>query len=187
MNEIPDNQYELILADPPWRYTPAVKNRQVENHYPTMKLEDIKNLHIPTAKNAVLYLWATGSKIVAALEVMKAWGFTYKSQAIWDKEIIGMGYWWRGQHELLLVGTKGKFSPPPQHARVSSVFRERRRKHSQKPDIVYKLIEAFFPDTKKIELFARNTREGWDSWGNEVSNSIAEQENQHIDTLPSFL
>ena len=105
-------KYQVIYADPPWRYTPAVKNRQVENHYPTMALSEIMEMDIPSDKNSVLYLWATASKLPDCLKVMEAWGFTYKSQMVWDKELIGMGYWARGQHELLLIGTRGKFSPP---------------------------------------------------------------------------
>lgn len=77
-----------------------------------MELEEIKTLSIPSADNAVLFLWATAPKLKEALEVMEAWGFEYRTNAVWDKEIIGMGYWFRGQHELLLVGVKGEFSPP---------------------------------------------------------------------------
>src|SRR5208282_644580 len=126
--------YSVIYADPPWRYDFSKSgSRKIENQYPTMAVEEICALTIPAADNAVLYLWATAPKLLWALAVMKAWGFTYKTQAVWDKEIAGMGYWFRGQHEILLVGTKGRFSPPPQAERVSSVIRERRSKHSKKP------------------------------------------------------
>lgn len=139
-----------------------------------MTLNDIKNLNIPTAKNCVLYLLATAPKLLEALEVMEAWGFKYKTQAIWDKEIIGMGYWFRGQHEILLVGTKGKFSPPPQSMRVSSVFTERRGKHSKKPNKIRTLISKWFPTELKIELFARQPTKGWDSWGDEIESKTLE-------------
>jgi len=166
-------KYQIIYADPPWRYNfSSTKNREIENKYPTMSLEDIKALKIPTNDNALLYLWATAPKLLEALEVMKVWGFTYKTQAVWDKEIIGMGYWFRGQHELLLVGVKGKFSPPTQSMRISSVLRERRTRHSKKPHIIQALITQWYPRESKLELFAREKTFGWDVWGNEVENDV---------------
>jgi len=168
----PDKAYQVIYADPPWRYNfSKSKSRQIENQYQTMTLEDIKSLDVPTDKNCVLYLWATAPKLLEALEVMRAWGFKYKTQAIWDKKIIGMGYWFRGQHEILLVGTKGNFSPPPQNGRVSSVIVEKRTRHSKKPDKVRDLISSWFPNALKIELFARQSSEGWDVWGDEIHSS----------------
>lgn len=166
-----DKKYQVIYADPPWKYDFAkADSRKIENQYPTMKLDEIKELPINEIceKNCVLYLWATSPKLIEALAVMEAWGFTYKSQCIWDKEIIGMGYWWRGQHEILLVGTNGKFSPPPQAERDSSVYTERRTKHSKKPSYYRSRIEEYFPNISKVELFARQEYDGWDCWGNEV-------------------
>jgi len=161
-------KYQIIYADPPWRYTPAVKNRRVENHYQTMALSEIMAMEIPADRNSVLYLWATASKLPDCLKVMSAWGFTYKSQMVWDKEIIGMGYWVRGQHELLLIGIKGKFSPPCQQDRISSVWREKRTRHSKKPNGIRSAIKGWFPNANRIELFCRYPAEGWDVWGNEV-------------------
>jgi len=166
---LPEGKYEVILADPPWKYDFSKDSTDsIECHYPTMTLEEIKNLEVPSADNAVLFLWATAPKLKEALEVMESWGFKYKTCAVWDKEWIGMGYWFRGQHELLLVGIKGKFSPPPEKRRFSSVIREKRREHSRKPEKVYEIIEAMFPQNTKLELFARNKREGWEAWGNEI-------------------
>ena len=168
-------KYSVIYADPPWRYDFSKSNsREIENQYPTMMIEEIKNLPINliSDENAVLYLWATAPKLLEALDVMKAWGFQYKSNCIWDKEIIGMGYWWRGQHELLLVGTKGKFSPPTQEIRESSVYREKRTKHSKKPSHFRDKIFEYYPDLSKIELFSREPIIGWDVWGNEVESDI---------------
>ena len=90
---------------------------------------------------------------------------------MWDKEIIGMGYWFRGQHELLLVGTKGDVSPPAEDVRLSSVIREKRREHSRKPDTIYEMFDVQFPTFSKVELFARNVMPGWDAWGNQLSSS----------------
>jgi len=177
MIPFPNKKFQIILADPPWRYDFSKDNSdKIEKHYPTMSLEEIKSLKIPVAKNAVLYLWATAPKLIEALEVMKNWGFTYKTNMVWDKEWIGMGYWFRGQHELLLVGVKGKFSPPKDN-RVSSVLREKRTIHSKKPDVIRRWINLWYPDYSKIELFARPFKDrlfangsltGWYVWGNEV-------------------
>lgn len=166
---LPKGKYNVIYADPPWQYDFCKDSSdEIEAHYPTMELEDIKGLKIPTVKDAVLYLWATAPKLKEALEVIEAWGFVYKTHMVWDKDWIGMGYWFRGQHELLLVATKGNVSPPIEKMRVSSVLRERRTKHSKKPDIVREWIEKWHLNQLKIELFARKTFVGWQSWGNEI-------------------
>jgi len=133
-----------------------------------MSLSEIKALQVPTEDNAVLYLWATAPKLLEATEVLVAWGFDYRTCAIWDKKIIGMGYWFRGQHELLLVGVRGKFSPPAQALRISSVYQEQRTRHSKKPDAIRNYVAQWYPDHSKIELFARQRTPGWDVWGNEV-------------------
>jgi N6-adenosine-specific RNA methylase IME4 len=181
---VPEGLYQVLLADPPWRYDFATTpNRQIENHYPTMETEAIKALKVPAADDAVLYLWATAPLVPKSLEVMAAWGFEYKTQAVWDKEIIGMGYWFRGQHEVLLVGTRGTFSPPPESCRVPSVVRGKRAKHSEKPDAVYQLIESAFPEARKIELFSRRARKGWSTWGNEVVPNTSPAEGPEGSTI----
>lgn len=115
----PSKKYQIVYADPPWAY----ENKKVggngmsgaEAQYPTMNIEAIKKLGVKkiTDSNAILFLWATSPLLPDALEVMKAWGFQYKSSAVWDKMTVGIGYWFRGQHEFLLVGTRGNVSPPP--------------------------------------------------------------------------
>ena len=166
---LPDGVYDIFYVDPPWRYDfSETRTRAIETNYPTMTLEDICDLEIPSSENSVLFLWATNPKLEEALQVIKSWGFTYKTNLAWIKDRIGMGYWFRGQHELLLVATKGKYSPPEQSVRRSGVLESPRRDHSQKPDELYKIIETYFPNGKYIELFARNTRPNWSSWGNEV-------------------
>lgn len=158
----------LVLADPPWRYDFAeTDSRQIENQYPSATVGEIIAHKPVTEGDCVLLMWATVAKMREAFEVMDGWGFEYKTHAVWDKEKIGMGYWFRGQHELLLVGTKGKVSPPAPEHRVSSVFREARRAHSEKPDCVYEWIEAAFPHLLKLEMYCRRPREGWLVFGNE--------------------
>lgn len=167
--EVPDGQYEVLVADPPWQYDhQKTPNRDIENHYLTMSLSDIKDMDVPAADNAVLYLWTTAPKLEEAFGVLDAWDFEYKTCAVWDKQKIGMGYWFRGQHEHILVATRGSFSPPDAEDRVSSVISAPRGEHSEKPDALHELIEAAFPNRSKLELFARDSREGWDTWGDEA-------------------
>lgn len=159
----------LVLADPPWRYDFAeTDSRQIENQYPSATVDEIIDHRPETEPDCVLLMWATVAKLKEALEVMDGWGFEYKTHAVWDKEKIGMGYWFRGQHELLLVGTKGKVSPPEPENRVSSVFREARGGHSVKPECVYEWIERAFPNHNKLEMYCRAPREGWAVFGNEA-------------------
>jgi N6-adenosine-specific RNA methylase IME4 len=90
-------EYTVIYADPPWRYDfAATGNRKVENQYPTMSIEELCAMKIPAARNAVLYLWATAPKMPEAMRLIEAWGFGYKSQAVWDKGTAATGYWFRG-------------------------------------------------------------------------------------------
>jgi N6-adenosine-specific RNA methylase IME4 len=165
--------YQVVYADPPWRYDfIARKKDRVENHYPTMLTDEICRLRFPAAKNAVLYLWATAPKLEDALQVMKAWGFKYKTQMVWDKNQKGFGYWFMSSHEVLLIGTRGHFSPPPPALRIKSVFTQKKGKHSRKPDDIRNLIASWFPDADRLELFARTTAEGWDAWGNDVPAQV---------------
>jgi len=161
---------DIYYADPPWQYDfSETITREIENQYPTMELGEIKKLAIPSPQDSALFLWATAPKLIEALEVMKAWGFTYKTNMIWDKEKFGMGYWFRGQHELLLVGTKGNMSPPDSNNRISSVFKEKRGEHSAKPLSIHDIIEAMLPNLTYVELFARKPyNEKWLCWGNEI-------------------
>jgi N6-adenosine-specific RNA methylase IME4 len=174
-------RYSVIYADPPWRYAFSKDSSdQIENHYPTMSLAEICALQIPADENSVLFLWTTAPKLKEAMTVIDAWGFEYKTNAVWDKKWIGMGYWFRGRHEHLLVATKGKFSPPPQTELIPSIFEYKRGKHSKKPQPIRDLIKNWFPDSARLELFARKPNElfaddeyeGWDLYGNEVESTI---------------
>lgn len=164
-------RYSVIYADPPWRYEEGstTSNRIIENHYPTMILDDIKRLPVVdiAEPNCALFLWATPPKLDEAMSILPAWGFTYRTCAVWVKDRIGMGYWFRQQHEMLLVATRGSISPPAPSDRVSSVISAAREEHSVKPVQVYELIERTFP-APRMEMFARSQRPGWDSWGNQA-------------------
>jgi N6-adenosine-specific RNA methylase IME4 len=164
--------YGVILADPPWRFEPYSRetglDRSPENHYPTMATTDIQALVVPAAPNCVLFLWATVPMLVSALHVMNAWGFAYRSNMVWTKPRFGTGYWFRNQHELLLLGVRGKVPAPSPGDREASVLAAPLGAHSEKPEEVAAMIERFFPNLPKLEMFARRRRAGWDSWGNEV-------------------
>ncbi len=163
----------VILADPPWRYDFAVSpTRKIENQYPTMEIADICDLKPETANDAILFLWGTSPKLREALTVMEAWGFTYKTNVVWIKDRFGMGYYARSQHELLLIGTKGKISPPLPENRQSSIIKGKRTQHSRKPQCTYTYIEKLYPDGIFMEMFARNRREDWGAWGNEVPETM---------------
>jgi N6-adenosine-specific RNA methylase IME4 len=190
---LPEKRYGVILADPGWRFEPYSRetgmDRAADNHYATSTLEQIKAIDVGSiaAKHCVLYLWATVPMGKAAHAVMEAWGFSYKSQHAWDKEIPGPGHWNRNQHELLLIGargseycivdqhellligTRGKVPCPAMGTQWPSLVRERKRGHSVKPEWIFQMIETHFPNVPKIELFARRARPNWDCWGAEAS------------------
>jgi len=162
--------FPVIFADPPWRYDYAeTDNRAIENQYPTMAIEDICALPVASiaTDDCVLFLWATSPKLIEALDVVKAWGFTYKTCMVWAKDKIGMGYYARQQHELLLIATRGAPPTPAPADRPSSVITAARGEHSAKPDEFYAVIERMYPTLPKIELFCRSPRDGWSAWGNQ--------------------
>jgi N6-adenosine-specific RNA methylase IME4 len=165
-------RYPVLYAEPPWRYENApigASGRAIENHYPTMTLEEICALEVGeiAADDAVLYLWATAPMVMQAGAVIEAWGFAYRTNFVWIKDKIGMGYHARNQHEILLIAKRGSIPPPAPEDRVSSVVHADRGEHSEKPEIFYELIERFYPSLPKIELFSRAPRPGWDAWGNQ--------------------
>ena len=164
---LPQGTFDVILADPPWQYYLPLRGAP-DAHYPTMSQEDILELKIPKAENAILFLWSTNPQLENALDVVEEWGFTYKTNLVWIKDQIGTGYYFRGQHELLLTATRGNIPPPIEENRFSSVLEAPRKEHSAKPDEVYDIIEVMYPNRRYLELFARNPREGWASWGLEL-------------------
>jgi len=165
-------RYPVIYADPPWRYEHIeTESRAVENQYPTMALDEIKALDLDaiTLDDCVLFMWATSPKLAEAFEVLNAWGFEYRTCAVWDKQKIGMGYYFRQQHELLLVAVRGQPLTPAPANRPSSVLSFPRGEHSAKPAEVYELIEAMYPELPKLEMFCRSPRDGWGAWGNQAA------------------
>lgn len=175
-----NKKYQVIYADPPWQYRHcASDNRKIENHYETMSEQSIKDLVIPADENCVLFMWVTAPKVAEAVDLIRAWGFDYRSCLVWDKEIMGLGYWSRVQHELIFVAVKGKISPPSPSLRISSMIRIKRASHSDKPDYFKSMIEKWYPKENKLEMFCREHtplfKSNWDRWGNEVESDISLQ------------
>lgn len=170
------NGYQVIYADPPWSYSIKKTGGSLisgsASKYPVMKTIDICNLKVPSAKDSVLFLWATVPLLPDALKVMEAWGFKYKTTLTWRKIMsTGMGYWWRGQCEHLLFGVKGKVKAF--HMQECNFLQLKVGKHSEKPEEFRQMIERatkHMPD--KLEMFARRASRGWDVFGNQVENSI---------------
>jgi len=168
---IPDGKYNVIYADPPWKYDFGFDiYGAADRHYHTMSIEELCNLPIPelTEDNAVLFLWVTSPKLFDAQRIIKAWGFDYKTSFVWDKVKHVMGHYNSVRHEFLLVCVKGSFPKQSNTLHDSVIEIERSDEHSEKPDYFRQLIEEMYPKSKKIELFARQIAEGWDAWGNEL-------------------
>ena len=165
-------RYGVIYADPPWSFEPYSRetgmDRAADNHYPTMDLDAIKALQPPAAKDCVLFLWATAPMLPEALDLMTAWGFTYRSHVVWIKDKLGTGYWFRNQHELLLVGVRGNVPAPAPGQQYPSIIEAKRLRHSAKPSHFAEIIEEMFPTLPRLEMFGRSRRAGWDVWGNEA-------------------
>lgn len=167
--------YGVVYADPPWDYL-----NETSIGYPTMTLEDICTMPVNqiAAEDAVLFLWCSASLMREALAVIDAWGFNYKTQAVWNKGTGGQGCYFRLQHEVLMLATRGNVPEVPPTARPTSVFSFPRREHSRKPDYGYELIEQMYPELNKIELFCRGEgRKNWHGFGNEYigNNAMVEQ------------
>lgn len=186
---LPNKRYGVILADPEWRFEPWSRttgmDRSPDNHYPTSCTEAIAARDVASiaADDCILFLWATAPMLPHALLVMSAWGFDYKSHCVWIKDRVGTGYWFRNQHELLLIGTKGNIPAPAMGEQWVSTFEAPLGEHSQKPEIALQMIETYFPTLPKIELNRRGPpRKGWDAWGNETVIPIDPQTGEILDT-----
>lgn len=176
-------KFVVLYADPPWRYeNPPMggSNRSIENHYPTMELEQICTLPVGglAHENSVLFMWATSPKLAECMQVITAWGFNYRTDMVWIKDKIGMGYHVREQHEALLIAKRGELPPPAVDARPASVIEAPRLEHSAKPPVFYEILDRMYPGVRKIELFSREkvAREGWTNWGNQ--NGVGREKNR---------
>jgi len=159
---LPSGPFQVIVADPPWRYETGNALP-----YPTMAIDDIKNIPVSAIadENAVLWLWTTNAHLRVAFDVVDAWGFQYKALLTWVKDRMGTGEWLRGQTEHCLLASRGK--PVFIHGTHTTVLEASRREHSRKPEEFYALVEATSAGGK-LELFSRERREGWQVYGNDV-------------------
>jgi N6-adenosine-specific RNA methylase IME4 len=163
------NKYTVIYADCPWESELSENdNNPATIYFPSVGISELKKLVIPAADDAILLIWSTAPTLEKALQVMNAWGFKYRTNIIWDKQ-FKTNQWIHGQHEILLLGVKGKFSLPVEGVSISSVYREKRSKHSLKPTYFYEQIEQLFPNERYLELFSQTKHNDlWEVWGNQL-------------------
>lgn len=174
--ELPDGKYQIIYADPAWKYWSGGWKNQ-EQHYTTMDLEEIKQLPVQdiSDENCILFLWATFPYLKETIEVMESWGFNYSTVGfVWVKKTktgkkdfhFGCGSWTRANAEICIIGIKGSIER--KDAGISQIIYEPVQEHSKKPDVVRDKIIQLVGNLPRIELFAREKIKGWDSWGNEI-------------------
>ena len=180
----PDKKYNIIYADPPWKFSSAKYqdgNRgfgnRVENFYQTMDSKQICSLPVKdiSEENSILFIWVTDSHLLEGLDVIKSWGFTYKTIGFtWVKKYKSGSYCYNFGHytlkstEICLIGLKGKLKNIKKCNNVKGLVFANRTRHSEKPNEVRNRIVKLCGDIPKIELFARQKIEGWDYWGNKI-------------------
>ncbi len=183
LEKVGDFRFSTVLADPPWQFNNRTGKMAPEhkrlNRYQTMPLKDIIQLPVKdiVSPTAHLYLWVPNALLPEGLQVMSAWGFTYKTNIVWYKirkdggpDRRGVGFYFRNVTELLLFGVRGKKARTLKPGRTQeNIIVARKREHSRKPDEQYDIIESCSWGPY-IELFARGSRPGWFSWGNEAEN-----------------
>lgn len=185
-----DKPFGAVLADPPWRFANRTSKVSPEHkrlfRYETMDWNDIASLPVGDlmANNSHCYLWVPNALIREGLDVLQAWGFTYKSMLVWYKirqdggpDGSGVGFYFRNVTELVLFGVRGRLRTLPPGRRQVNLIATCKREHSRKPEELYRVIEACSPGPF-LELFARHSRQNWISWGDEVDQSIAVQQNE---------
>lgn len=171
-------KFGTILADPPWRFSNRTGKMAPEHkrllRYETMSMQEIYELPVPqlVAPQSHLYLWVPNALILEGLEVMKRWGFTYKTNLIWYKirkdggpDGRGVGFYFRNVTEIVLFGVRGSIRTLKPGRKQVNIIYSRKREHSRKPDELYEIIEKCSPGPY-LELFARHQRDGWQQWGN---------------------
>lgn len=162
----PNGLYHVLVVDPPWQYEKeaSAKDMRGRPKYPTMPIEEILALEIPAEDDAVLWLWTTNSFMHEAYHIAEAWGFTPKTILTWVKDRMGMGDWLRGKTEHCILAVRGDVAV--RLTNQTTVLEAPLREHSRKPDEFYALVDALCVG-KKIDIFSREKREGWDQWGGE--------------------
>jgi len=176
-------EFGTITADPPWRFNNRTGKMAPEHRrlsrYSTMSLREIKELPVAqlAQPNSHLYLWVPNAFIQEGLEVMRRWGFTYKTNIVWFKirkdggpDRRGVGFYFRNVTELVLFGTRGRIRTLAPGRSMPNIIMSRKREHSRKPEEIYDIVEQCSPGPH-LELFARHPRKGWTQWGDEAGES----------------
>ena len=185
-------KYEIIYADPAWSFGDRLRSskkkadgkmdyRELERHYDTMSIKEMCEIPVKniTAENSVLFMWTTDAHLEEAMKVINAWGFKYKTIGfVWNKktnkgnQVCFMGKWTMKGSEICLLATKGKAYSMIEKHNVRQLVEAERQKHSKKPDEVRNRIVELLGNRPRLEMFCRESKQGWDVWGNEVDNSI---------------
>lgn len=182
------NQYDLIVADPPWKQAKGGKksvrpiSSGTELDYPVCSLEEIKEhlaqaTSLTSGENSILFLWTIDKYLFEAQKIAEELGYKLHARMIWDKVTgIPAAFTVRYGHEYLLYMYKGKLTPvaTEERGKIHTVFREQVKRHSQKPEISFEIINRLYPSARKLELYARTERDGYDCWGNEVNKQPKE-------------
>ncbi len=182
INCVCGKKFRTILADPPWQFNNRTGKMAPEhkrlNRYTTLSLREICEIPVPVALDhpAHLYLWVPNALLSEGLEVMKAWGFTYKTNIIWHKvrkdggpDGRGVGFYFRNTTEIVLFGIRGSLRTLKPGRTQVNIIKSQKQEHSRKPNELYKIIEECSPGPY-LELFARGKRSGWHVWGNQADN-----------------
>jgi N6-adenosine-specific RNA methylase IME4 len=182
VKEVNDRSYCTVLADPPWRFVNRTGKVAPEHkrlsRYQTLSLDEIKEIpvHLAVANNSHLYLWVPNALLKEGLEVMQAWGFTYKTNIVWHKirqdggpDGRGVGFYFRNTTEIVLFGTRGHLRTLQPGRIQVNIIKSRKNEHSRKPDELYDIIEKCSPGPY-LELFARGKRKNWDVFGNQAND-----------------
>lgn len=173
--DLPPLSFDVIVADPPWRFRTWGEHNQAKSasrHYSLMTTPDILALPVGrlAQRDCLLLLWATAPMLPQALDVMRSWGFIYKSNIVWRKTTalgksrMGTGYWARSMHEQVLIGCLGK---PGKFKAFPSHFDGIAREHSRKPEEFFRLVEHHTIGARRLDLFSREKRVGWSNFGDE--------------------
>lgn len=197
---LPRKKFAVVYVDNPWLnevYSDET-GRDRDYPYPTMTVEEIKNLcagdNSPALDDAVLFFWVTANRVDIGVDIIRAWEFNYKTHMIWDKVSVGTGRWVRDRHEVLMIATRGN-NPPPcplPGEQADSLYSEKKGKHSCKPEFFAKMIDGYYPDLPKLEMFQRESslapddvrlNRTWTFWGNESSDNkeVPSKENNKKD------
>ena len=174
----PPQEFEVIYCDPPWDYNERTflngvchETGAASDHYPTMKPDELCAMDVKhiSAKNCICYMWTTGPQLDISIDVLRAWGFKYKTIAfVWEKIITNPGYYTMSSVEICIVGTKGAIPKPRGTRNERQFYQEKRTRHSAKPTKFIERISRMHPTQNKIELFSRKAHPEWHCWGHDA-------------------